>query len=52
MKSLIQAHLIKTVDKRELVETLKVWRLESKSKEESDVIIELLNRINAGELDG
>lgn len=52
MNSLINAHLIKTVDKAELVATLKQWREEATSKDEASVIAELLERIYNGELDG
>lgn len=49
---IIEAELVTTLDKRELVATLKVWRGEATNKDEADVIVELLQRITSGEFDG
>lgn len=49
---LIVKDLVTTVDKRELTATLRVWRAESKDRVEVDLINDLLERIESGELDG
>lgn len=45
-------YLIATVDKRELTKTLRDWRRESKNKIEVDLINDLIDLIESGELDG
>ena len=46
------ADLIASVQKRELVKTLREWRTESRSSVEVDLINDLLDLILQGEFDG
>lgn len=45
-------NLIKTVDKPELLATLRVWREESKSKDEATLLTDLIDLVASGDLDG
>lgn len=45
-------YFIKTLDKKETLATLRVWRNESKEKLEVDLINDLIRLIESGELDG
>lgn len=49
---LIVKDLVTTVDKRELTATLRVWRAESKDRVEVDLINDLLELLDSGDLDG
>ena len=51
-QSIVQSNLIATLDKREVLETLKQWRYESKEKLEADLLNDLIREILSGELDG
>lgn len=48
----IELHLVKTLDKKEVLATLREWRSESKSSIEVDLLNDLVERIESGELDG
>lgn len=43
---------MKTVDKYELIETLKEWRKEARENAEADLIADLLALVRSGDLDG
>lgn len=45
-------NLISTLDKRETLAMLRLWRREAESKDEADLLAELIERIVNGELDG
>lgn len=49
---IIQGQLVKTVDKAELLKTLRQWRYDSNSSEEADLITDLVHLVETGELDG
>jgi len=48
----VTRYLIGTVDKKELLATLRQWREESKSASDADLITDLIALIDSGELDG
>lgn len=48
----VQRHLVKTVDKAELLATLRTWRTESQSSVEADLLRDLIEEVDSGELDG
>ncbi|QWS69450.1 hypothetical protein SEA_NECROPHOXINUS_88 [Microbacterium phage Necrophoxinus] len=48
----IELNLVKTLDKKEVLATLREWRGESKSSVEVDLLNDLIERIESGELDG
>ena len=50
--SFIQRHLVKTVDKKELLATLRTWREESESGVEVDLLRDLIEEVDSGALDG
>lgn len=50
--AVIVRDLVTTVDKRELLATLRDWRAESRSSVEVDLLNDLLRLIDSGELDG
>lgn len=50
--SFIQRHLVKTVDKAELLATLRAWRADSQSSVEVDLLRDLIEEVDSGELDG
>lgn len=48
----IELQLINTVDKKELLATLRTWRAESDEKIEVDILNDLIERVESGDLDG
>lgn len=48
----IELQLVKSLDKNEVLATMREWRAESKEKVEVDLLNELIQRIESGELDG
>ncbi|AHL18575.1 hypothetical protein ISF9_105 [Microbacterium phage vB_MoxS-ISF9] len=48
----IKRHLVKTVDKKELLATLRTWREESDSSVEADLLRDLIEEVDSGALDG
>ena len=48
----IKRHLVKTVDKKELLSTLRTWREESESGVEVDLLRDLIEEVDSGALDG
>lgn len=48
----IKRHLVKTVDKKELLATLRTWREESESGVEVDLLRDLIEEVDSGALDG
>lgn len=48
----IELNLVKTLDKKEVLATLREWRGESKKSVEVDLLNDLIERIETGELDG
>lgn len=48
----IELNLVKTLDKKEVLATLREWRGESKKSVEVDLLNDLIERIESGELDG
>lgn len=48
----VHRHLIGTVDKRELLATLRTWRAESKDAREADLLGDLIKLVDSGEIDG
>ncbi|AXC36190.1 hypothetical protein SEA_WELCOME_88 [Microbacterium phage Welcome] len=48
----IELNLVKTLDKKEVLATLREWRTESKKSVEVDLLNDLIERIESGELDG
>lgn len=44
--------LIKTLDKRLTLQMLRDWRVESESKVEADLLGEVIDAIESGDLDG
>ena len=52
IENLIERELVKTVDKRELLATLRDFREESREHLEVNLINDLIELIDSGELDG
>lgn len=48
----VQRNLVGTISKAYLIETLKDWRKDTKSKDEATVLTDLLSEIMTGSLDG
>lgn len=48
----VERHLVATVDKKELLATMREWRGETKIPAEADVLGELIERVDSGQLDG
>lgn len=48
----VNRHLVKTVDKAELLATLREWRRESVDPVEADLLRDLIERVDSGRLDG
>lgn len=48
----IELNLVKTLDKKEVLATLREWRGESKKSVEVDLLNDLIERIETGKLDG
>ena len=51
-QGIIESQLVKTVDKQELLKTLRQWRWESDSPEEADLLTDLIHEVDSGNLDG
>lgn len=51
-EGIIAGQLVTTVDKKELVKTLRQWRYESNSPEEADLLTDLIHEVESGNLDG
>ena len=45
-------NLVKTLDKREVLLTLRQWRYEAKNNFEADVIADFIKEVESGRLDG
>lgn len=48
----VHRHLIGTVDKKELLATMREWRAETKEPREADLLGELIALVDSGDLDG
>lgn len=51
-ESLVNAHLVRTLDKKETLATLRQWRFDSNHPEVADVLTDLIHEVESGELDG
>lgn len=48
----VERHLVATVDKKELLATMREWRAETTISEEADLLGELIEKVDSGDLDG
>lgn len=48
----VQLGLVKTLDKKEVLATLREWRSETEISTDADLLNDLIERIDSGELDG
>lgn len=48
----IEENLVTTLSKKRVLEVLKEWRSETKSKVEADLLADLLDEVRSGALDG
>lgn len=48
----VQRNLVKTVDRATLIDTLKLWRKETSSKDEATILTDLITEVMSGSMDG
>lgn len=48
----INRHLVSTLDKKETLATLRVWRKDCRDHKEADLLGDLIKLVDSGELDG